>query len=127
MANDFTAMSSALYSVLNAAATVDVYYALAPQGSTPPYTIFQRSAAVDDYTFTSAGVSADYIVKVVSNRNWPGEAMEVYGHIHSAMDDATLTISGYSHLRCRRDSSLEFRDDEGFWHVGGIYSVDIHE
>ena len=78
MANDFTAMSSALYSVLNAAATVDVYYALAPQGSTPPYTIFQRSAAVDDYTFTSSGVSADYIVKVISNQK---SIPAIYGYI----------------------------------------------
>jgi hypothetical protein len=127
MANDYTALGSAIYSVLNAAGTVDVHYALAPQGSTPPYCIFQRSTAADDYTFTSSGVSADYIVKVVSNRNWPGEAQEVYGHIHTAMTNAALSVSGYTLIRSRRDTSVEFRDEDGFWHVGGIYNVDIHD
>src|SRR5210317_2039147 len=112
MANDFTALGSAIYTVLNAAATVNIYYALAPQGGTPPYAIFQRSAAADNYHFASGGVNADYVLKVISNRNWPSEAQEIYGHLHDAFDDSALSVSGYTYLRCRRDSSLEFRDDE---------------
>ena len=129
MPNDFTAMGSAIYSTLNAAGTVSVYYALAPQGGTPPYAIFQRSSATDTYHMATgqSGVEADYVVKVVSNRHYPGEAHEVYGHLHAAMQDAALTVSGYSSLRCRRATSLEYRDEEGFWHVGGSYSIDIHE
>lgn len=127
MANDFTALGSAIYARLSGQGTVNVYYALAPQGGTPPYCIYQRQDAVDEYTFTSSEVSTDYIVKVVSNRNWPGEAQSVYGHIHTAMQNASLSISGYQLLRCRRLSTIEYREPDGFWHIGGVYRIDAHQ
>lgn len=124
--NDFAALGSALFTRLNAQGTVGVFYALAPQGGTPPYCIIQRQAAVDEYTFTSSEVSSDYVVKIVSNRNWPGEAYQVYMHIHNALQDAPLSVAGFSLLRCRRRSTIEYRDPEGYWHVGGLYRIDIH-
>lgn len=125
MANDFTALGSALASHLGTAGTVPAYYALAPQGQQPPYCIIQRQAAVDEYTFTDGGVSTDYVVKVVSNRNWPGEAYQVYGHIHDAMQDAPLSVTGFQLLRCRRRSTVEYRESSGYWHVGGLYAIHI--
>lgn len=131
MSNDFTALSSALYSVLNGGATVSVYYALAPQNTAAPYCIFQRQSAVDDYylagTAGNRTVTADYQVKVVDDGLWPGAASNIYGHVHALMDDAALSVSGFTTLRSRRNQSLEYRDDEGFWHVGGIYTVEIDE
>jgi hypothetical protein len=125
MANDFAALGSALYARLGTAGTVGVYYALAPQGGTPPYCIIQRQAGVDEYTFTDGGVSTDYVVKIVSNRQWPNEAYQVYTHIHDALQDAPLTVTGFQLLRCRRRSTIEYREPEGFWHVGGIYRIDL--
>ena len=129
MANDFVAMGSAIYSVLNAAGTVSVYQDIAPQGGTPPYAIFGRLVANDTHHMAAgeSGVDADYMVKVISNRTYSGEAQTIYGHLHDAMDNAALSVSGYTLLRCRRDSTLSFRDDEEFWHVGGIYGISIHE
>ena len=127
MANDFTALGSALYAALGGGtASPSVYYALAPQGSTPPYTIIQRMAGVDEYTFSSNTINADYLVKVVSNRIWPGEAFEAYGTVHATLQNAALTVTGFTSLRCERRSTIEFIDNGRFWNVGGIYRIEAH-
>ena len=125
--NDIAAIGSAIYSRIGTAGTVGVYSDLAPQGSAPPYCIYQQQAAPDEYTFTSHMVSADYVVKIVSNRTWAGEAQQIYGHIHTLMQDAPLSVSGFSLMRCRRQSTIKYRDGDGFWHVGGLYRIDVHE
>lgn len=123
---DYLALGSALYTALDTASTVNVYYALAPQGSATPYCIFQRQTGVHEYTFgTSETVSTDYVVKVVSNRTWAGEAQTIYDGIHTTFNDSVLTVTGYQALRCRRNATIEYRDPDGFWHVGGIYRVDV--
>jgi hypothetical protein len=126
MSDGILAIGTAIYNRLHAQATVDVYYAIADQGATPPYTVYQRMTASDEYAFgTARQVNADYMVKVISNRKWPGEALAVYEHIHNAMQDAPLAVTGFTCLRCRRSSTIEYRDPDSFWHVGGIFSVEI--
>lgn len=125
MANDFTAFGSAIYSKLGGTAAVPaVYYALAPQGAQPPYVIVQRLAAADEYTFTSKGVNAEYSIKVVSNRNWPTEAWAAYGTVHNTIQNAALTITGFTALRCERTSTIEYIDPDRYWHVGGVYRIE---
>lgn len=125
MANVQAALGSALYSVLSGG-TVNIYQGVAPQGGTPPFCVFQLQSAVDGYTFDSEDVSADYMVRVISDRNWPSEAISIYDHLHGLLQDGNLSVSDYAVLRCRRRSSVQFRDPEGFWHVGGIYRIDVH-
>lgn len=128
MSNDFSAMGSAIYAALGGtAATPRAYYALAPQGATPPYTIYQRMAASDEYTFDSGGVGADYMVKVISNRQWPGEAYAAYGTVHSTLQNAALTATGFTSLRCERRTTIEFQDDDKYWNVGGVYRIEFWE
>ncbi len=124
MANDIAAFGSALYGHLDNAATVPVYMALAPQGSTPPYCVMQRMAANDSYTFTSHEVKSRYAVKVVSNRQWAGEAINIYSHIHEAMQNANLSITGFQLLRCERETTIEYIDPDRYWHVGGVYRIE---
>ncbi len=126
MANDFAVLGSAIYSALGGtAATPKAFYGVAPQGNAYPYTTIHRQAAIDVYTFNSDEVSADYVVKVVSNRQWPGEAYAAYGTVHAALQDAALSVTGYSALRCERQATIEYQDSERFWHVGGIYRIEI--
>ena len=128
MANDFTAIGSALYSALGGtAATPAVYYAFAPQGSTPPYVVVQRQSAIDERNWTSHFVSADYVIKAVSDRQWPAEAWQAYGSAHATIDEKHLTVSGYTAMRCERIATVEYIDPERFWHVGGIYRIEIQE
>lgn len=125
MINDFTAFGSAIYGRLGTAGTVGVYNTLAPQGTPAPYCIFQRQAATDEHTFGDGkGIVTDYAVKVVSSHKFIGEAQAIYGHIHTAMEDAPLSATGLNFIRCRRTSTLSYRDPDGYWHVGGIYRIE---
>lgn len=127
MANDFTALGSAIYSRLSGQGTVSVYQDLAPQGAAVPYCVFGRQSAIDEYAFADGSdglVNAMYTVRVVSNRYWPGEAQIIYGgNIHTAMQDAPLSVTGFGLLRCERTNTIQYRDSDGYWHVGGVYNV----
>lgn len=120
---DFVAIGSALYKACGTA--TPVYYGIAPQGSACPYVVINRQAAIDEYTFNTASLSADYQVKVVSDRQWPTEAATLYDALHTVIQGKALTITGYSALRCERESTIEYRDGGGFWHVGGLYRIDV--
>jgi len=124
---DYRAIGSALYNLLDTATALPVYQQIAPQGTQPPYVVFQRQTAVDEYTFTDEGVSADYVVRVVSNRTWPSDAQTAYDSLHTGIQDGALTVTGYSVLRMRRRSTIEYRDPEGYWHSGGLYRIDIQK
>lgn len=128
MGNDFAALGSAIYAVLGSASTaIPVFQELAPQGQATPYCTFGRFTGLDEYTFTSRGVSTDYQVKIVDDHLWPSRAILAYGTVHAAMQDAALTATGYTSLRSRRNATINYRDGDGFWHIGGIYRVDVQE
>lgn len=124
---DFVALGSAIYKACDNASTVPVYYGLAPQSSACPYIVINRQSAIDEYTFNSQGVSTDYQVKVVSDRGWPMQAATLYDALHNVLQGKVLTVAGYAALRCERTSTIEYRDADGFWHVGGLYRVDVHK
>lgn len=123
---DFSALGSALYSLLDGATTLPVYYGVAPQGTPPPYVIFSRQSARHEYTFDGHGVDAKYLVKVVTLDPWPTSAQRTYDALHSQVQDGGGgTVAGYQLLRLRRASTVEFRDDKQAWHVGGVYDVEV--
>ena len=123
---DFVAIGSALYKACDTSSTVPVYYGIAPQGSACPFIVINRQAAIDMYDFTDSMLSADYQVKVVSDRQWPTEAATLYDALHTGIQGTALTITGYSALRCERESTIEYRDGGGYWHVGGLYRIDVY-
>lgn len=128
--SDFTAFASAIYGAIGSALGSAVYYGLAPQGTNPPYVVFARQSGVDSYYLyggTAVGnwdITAEYMVKVIDDGLWPGVAQAAYGTVHTMMQDAALSITGFTALRSRRVQTLEYRDDDGFWHIGGIYQVE---
>lgn len=128
--SDFAALGSALYSRLGSAlAGGSVYYALGPQDATRyPIIVYQRMAAVDGYTFGTANteeVSADYLVKVVGNTQYPTTLYALYGSVHARLHGASLTVTGWTAQRCERRSTVEYRDNDGYWHVGGVYRIEL--
>lgn len=129
--SDFAALGSAIRSQLGTALGVGVYYALKPQGTgTYPIVVFQRMDSVDGYTFGgTAGqeVSTDYMVKIIGQEMGPTELYALYGSVHSRLQGAALTVTGWSALRCERRTTVEYRDADGYWHVGGIYRIDLDQ
>lgn len=125
MANDFFAFGSAIYARIGTAGTVPVYNTVAPQGILPPYAIFQRNAADDDYVFGAKQiVDAHYVVKIVSYAYWTEEAERLYGQYHDLLQSAPLSATGYSFLRCVRQATLAYQDEKRYWHVGGVYKIE---
>ena len=123
--NDLLHVGSALFNHIKNNGTIDCYYHKAKQSATVPYCLVYFMSANDDYTFNDKGLNADYVVKVISDKNFPEEGIRIYGDIHELVQDASLTIPGYSVLRVRRESILQFEDQMHFWNVGGLYNFDV--
>ena len=123
--NELLLMGSALYNYINTLGTITTYYQKAPQSATVPFVIIQLMSATDDYSFTDQGINADYSIKVISDRNFPLHAIQLYGSTHSLIQDGTIAVEGNSVLRIRRESIFQFEDSEHFWNVGGIYNFNI--
>lgn len=122
-----SAVAGYLGSVLaGTAGTVSVFQDLATQGAAPPYVVFALQSAPDVYTWDGEEVQASYQVKAVSNRQHAGEATRLYGQVHGLLQDARLTMpAGVDLLRCRRTATVKYQDPKLFWHVGGIYRIDV--
>jgi len=123
--NDLLHVGSALYNHIKNNGTIDCYYHKAKQSASVPYCLVYFMSANDDYTFNDKGLNVDYVVKVISDKNFPEESIRLYGDIHELVQDVSLTIPGYSVLRVRRESILQYEDQMHFWNVGGLYNFDI--
>ncbi len=140
--NSFAAVGSAIYGRLGTVVytynvggtatvtgTLGTYDSLSAQGAATPYVIFQLQTSVDEYAFGAEhGESLDVVLKSVTNRQWASQqGFTIYDTAHHALQDAPLMVSGADLLRCRRQSRLQYRDRDGYWHVGGVYRLDFWE
>ena len=136
MANLRVNLDTAIYSVLNVEAVTNeatggVFNSLAPQGTEPPYIVFQAMSKVDDYyAYTGRGGSAVYMVKVIDRSPWPKGAGDIDTQIDSVMQDASLSITGHALLTCRRESDIYLIDDQAgviYQHIGGLYRINADQ
>ena len=125
---DLGALGTAIYTLVDAATTLSVFYGLAPQGQPHPYVIVQRQVGADEHTFNSKGLDADYVVKVVTKDGWPTGAQRAYDAIHGQIEGGgTVTVSVYHLLRLERRSTIEYQDPGQFWHGCGLYRTEVCE
>lgn len=126
---DIITLGSALYSMLDAASTVPIYYGIAPQGSACPFIIADREGATDDYAFAGGHtIDATYTVLAVSDKQWPTEAANLYESLHAAIDGSNPNVgSGFSVILFRRESTTQYRDNDGYWFVGGTYRLWVND
>ena len=132
MANLRVNLDTAVYAVLNVAsvtneATGGVFNGVAPQGTEPPFVVFQAMSKVDDYyAYTERGGSAIYMVKAIDRSIWPKTAGDIDTQIDSVMQDASLSITGHTLISCRREEDIYLVEDTGgvtYQHVGGLYRI----
>ena len=132
MANLRPELDTALFRALNVASLTNlapggVYNSIAPQGTTPPYVVFQALAKTDDYfAFGERGAEALYMVKAISHSPWPKEGATIDTQIDTLLQDAVLSIAGFGLLYCRRESDLYLTESLGgelYQHIGGVYRV----
>ena len=132
MANLRVNLDTAIFSTLNVAsvtneATGGVFNSVAPQGAEPPFVVFQAMSKTDDYfAYTGRGAEAVYMVKAIAQSPWPKSAGDIDTQVDSVMQDASLSITGFSLLSCRREEDIYLvEDQEGviYQHVGGLYRI----
>lgn len=107
--------------------TLPTFNTMATQGLLPPYVIFQLQSSIDGYAWGNhEEESNDFVVKTVSLKSFLAqEAYPIYGAIHAALQDAPLNVSGFRVMKVRRTSRIQYRDSNSYWHVGGIYRLDL--
>jgi hypothetical protein len=132
MANLRVNLDTAIYSVLNVEAVTNeatggVFNGIAPQGTEPPFVVFQAMSKVDDYfSYTGRGGAAIYMIKAIDRSIWPKTAGDIDTQIDSVMQDASLSITGHTLLMCRRESDLYLVEDQAgmvYQHIGGLYRI----
>jgi hypothetical protein len=125
-------LDTAIYSVLNVEAVTNeatggVFNGIAPQGTEPPFVVFQAMSKVDDYfSYTGRGGAAIYMIKAIDRSIWPKTAGDIDTQIDSVMQDASLSITGHTLLMCRRESDLYLVEDQAgmvYQHIGGLYRI----
>ncbi len=130
MADSWNAVGSAVYARLAPPLGSALYDAVAKPSITPPYTVWQVLDTSDDYVFQDSGNSSleslQVMLRTVSDRYYPDQARTIYGTVHTYMQHAPLNVTGYRVLRCERTGGrFQYPDRDGFWNVGGIYTVTI--
>tara|TARA_Y100000310_G_scaffold293809_1_gene323720 strand:+ start:1952 stop:2365 length:414 start_codon:yes stop_codon:yes gene_type:complete len=132
MANFRRSVEPALITALGIEAVIDVapggvWNGVAPQGTKPPWVVFQFvSNNYEERAFATRMNNGIWLVKVVDQSPWPLAALDVDTQIDSALEDATLTISGFTQVLCRRESDFSMVEREGgvlFQHIGGHYRI----
>ena len=91
-----------------------------------PVIVFQLMDAPVESTFGSRGFLCEVMVKAISRSPWPKEASTISSLIDTVMEDASLTVSGFTHLWSVRNGSIYFQEQINginFVHSGGIWEM----
>lgn len=124
-------LDAALYAALNtqtvlATATGGVYNTRARPGAPLPYVVFRLIAGEDSYSFDGEYEDVRYLVEGIAKGPWPKGASDLDTVIDTALEDATLSLTGFSHLLCRRERDAYRIEDVGgvrYQHSGGVYRI----
>jgi hypothetical protein len=107
----------------------NVYRMVASQGSVEPYIVFNEQAGTDSYTFSAREArSLLYQVKAVDKGGSASGASSMAERIDALLTDAPLSLSGWTNIRLRRESDVEYvevANGQQYHHIGGLYRVDI--
>lgn len=125
------AIGSAIYGRLATPLGSAIYDGIAPAGAPSTFAVWQVATDLDEYTFGANAKdleSLDVILRCVSDRHWPDRARAMYGTVHNYMQNAPLSVTGFTVIRCkRRGGKFQYQDSELFWHVGALYQIEIQQ
>jgi hypothetical protein len=106
-----------------------VYRDVAPENVPDPFVIVGLQAHRDVYEQASAPAYEEpiYLVKAVAKDTDGAGAKSAAARIHALLHGATLTISGFTPMDCKRIERIAFTERDGpvYWqHNGGLYQVE---
>lgn len=120
-----------LNNLLGAAApnyTKSIYYQQAPAGATFPLVIFSKQSGQPTEAFTdpSAFENDIWLVKGVNESNSADVVESIAARVAVLLNDTTLTISGSTLCYLRRQSDVDYaEDDQGrqYKHSGSLFRL----
>ena len=124
---------AALYGCLAADATLEallskpeaIFEEKAPQGTEPPYVIFQRQAGTDQWTFGPSNERAIWLVKGVCRGGTSTSAEEIDARSRELLHRTQLAVPG-GILTILRESPVSYgeaSDGDEWRHRGGLYRI----
>jgi hypothetical protein len=125
---------AALYSRLSGDATLTgllsaqaaIYHQIAPQDAAYPLIVFQRQDGRPDWTFGDHMQRDLWTVRAIDRATSASDAEAIADRIDVLLNDAPLVVNGRALLYLRRESDVDFSEQDGadtLRHVGGVYRV----
>lgn len=127
---------AALYSLLTGdapliallATPTSVYHRLAPRDALAPFVVFDASSwRVPTWTFAGPPVDTDvWLVKAIDRSASATAAEGIAARLDTLLNDAALTITGRALLYLRRQSGVNYGEQDGaemFTHCGALYRL----
>jgi hypothetical protein len=105
-----------------------IYHAEAPAGAGFAFLILNKQSGVPTETFADPSAFEDdiWLVKGIDRSTTADTAEAIAARVKTLLNDATLTISGATHLYLRRQSDVEYLETaEGvrYVHAGALYRL----
>lgn len=132
---DSSAVDAALVALLSGDATLaalmtdGVFFDIAQSGATK-FVVISQVIHEDDYTFSGSFVERfTFLVKAVERSTSGTTVKTAAARIHTLLQDATLTVTGYGSMLCRRQERVRYTEvdeidrDIRWQHRGGRYEV----
>lgn len=124
--HDHLAADSTLTALLGDGAE-GIHHRKAHRGARTPMVIFNRQAGTPTWTFGGIGFeSGVWLIKAVSRDNSASTVEDIAARLDLILNDAAITISGQSLLLLRRESDVDYGEQDGadsYQHRGGLYRL----
>lgn len=123
---------AALWTLLDAdpqlsALATGIHHRVAPQDAAPPFVTFDKVSSTPIWSMAGAPIDNElWQVKGVSRGGDAQEAEAIAQRIDTLLTDAPLVVTGRDHLYLRRDSDVDYGEQDGavtYHHSGGLYRL----
>ncbi len=109
-------------------ANPSIYQELAPEGSVPPYVVYNAQSPSTPVYVAPKVAYENTIYNVRGITAGPTKAVggTIAAQIDAALNDKALTINGFTHLLCRRLQDVDYPEIVAgvrYSHMGGLYRV----
>lgn len=102
-----------------------IYYEVAPEGAAFPYVIFSKVSGTPRYALKALGYDNEiWMVKGVDRSDDSDPVETIATRLDALLTDATLSISGKTHLYLRRESDVDYAevtDGVRYLHAGANF------
>jgi len=125
----------AIYSLLAADSTLigllaaqsAIYHQQAPRLAATPYVVFSKQSGTPAWMYGGADTQSDlWLIKAVDRSPSSTTAETVAARLDALLKDAALAVSGRTTLWMRRDSDIQYPEQDGadvFQHCGSVWRL----